>query len=104
MGIYSSLLWRDTVTKKEYENCTTSWLYEMLAQMLRADRYSGMLTDTSMKVTKVMSPSDRALLEVGQSYYAQGMVKQLSESKQSHLNQMGTNFIPRDRWNELTAN
>ena len=58
-------------------------------------------SSSDRKITKGMSASDIAIPGVGQSYFALGMVKQLSESKQGHLNQMCTNFIPQDRWHEL---
>ena len=68
---------------------------------VRDSCYTGTLKDTPMKITKGMSASDRAIPGVNQSYFALGMVKQLSESKQSRLNQMYANFIPHDRWHEL---
>ena len=68
---------------------------------VRDSCYTGMLKDTPMKITKGMSCSDIAIPGFHQTYYALGMVKQLSESKQGHLNQMCTNFIPQDRWHEL---
>ena len=71
---------------------------------VRDSCYTGTLKATPMKITRGMSPSDRALPGVGQSYFALGMVKELPESKQSHLNQMCANFIPRDRWHELATN
>ena len=71
---------------------------------VRDNCYTGTLRDTPMKVAKGMSPTDSVLPGDGQSYYALGMVKELSNTKQSHLNQMCTNFIPHDRWHELATN
>ena len=70
---------------------------------VRESCYTGMLKDTPMKITKGMSRSDVAIPGVHQSYCALGMVKQLSESKQAHLNQMCANFIPQDGMNLLIA-
>ena len=50
-----------------------------------------------MKIAKEMNASDMALPCVGHSYYALGMVKELSQTKQAHLNQMCANLIPPDR-------
>ena len=68
---------------------------------VRTNCYSGTLKSTPMAIRKGMSAADRVLPGLGQSYFAKGMVKQLSESKQSHLNQMCINFIPNDRWHDL---
>lgn len=83
-------VWRQTVTKKYSNLPGIRDLHDFLAlknngenaiMKVRDSYYTGMLKDTPMKITKGMSPSDRALPIVGQSYYALGMVKELSESK-----------------------
>ena len=65
--------------------------------------YAGTLVNTPMKISKEMSSKDVAIPGVGQSYCALGMIKSLSESKQTHLNQMCTNFIPNERWHTLAT-
>ena len=103
-------VWRETVTKKYGNLPGIRGLHDFLAlrnsgqdamMKVRESCYTGILMDTPMKITKGMSASDKAIPGVSQSYFALGMVKQLSESKQSHLNQMCANFIPQDRWHEL---
>ena len=49
-----------------------------------------------MKISKEMSSKDVAIPSVGQRYFALGMIESLSESKQTHLNQMCTSFIPNE--------
>ena len=71
-------------------------------KMVRANCYSGLLRNTPAQVAKGIATNDRALPGASQSYYAQRMVKNLSESKQSHLD-MCNNFIPHDRWHELAV-
>ena len=105
-------LWREAVTKKYSNLPGIRALHDFLAlrnsgqdavMKVRESCYGGTLKDTPMKVTRGMSAHDIAIPGVGQSYFALGMVKTLSESKQSHLNQMCTNFIQRDRWHELAT-
>ena len=102
--------WRDKVTKRYNNLPGIRGLRDFLALQnaganavtkVRNSCYSGVIRDTPMKVAKGKSPTDRVLPGVGQSYYALGMVKELSESKQS---QMCTNFIPRDCWHEFATN
>ena len=64
-------------------------------------RYTGTLKNTPMKLMKGMNPADRAIPGVNLSYAAKGLVKELSDSKLTHLRQMCRNFIPQDRWHEL---
>ena len=103
-------VWRDTVAAKYSNLPGIRGLHDFLVlrnsgtnaiMKIRDTCYSGALRDSPMKVVKGMNSADRVLPGVGQSYHALGMVKTLSETKQSHLNQMCRNFIPRDRWHEL---
>lgn len=98
--------WRETVTNKYSNLPGIRELHNFLvmrnndqgaAMKVRDSCYTGLLKNTPMKIAKEMNASDRALPGVGQSYYALGMVKELSQSKQAHLNQMCVNFIPQDR-------
>ena len=102
--------WRETVTQKYSSLPGIRDLHDFLAlrnvgenalMKVRSNCYSGTLKSTPMAIRKGMSAADRVLPGLGQSYFAKGMVKQLSESKQSHLNQMCINFIPNDRWHDL---
>ena len=63
--------------------------------------YQGTLRDTPMSLSQGYSPTTRALPLVTDSYRAKGNVKSLSETKEHHLKQMYTNFIPNHRWHEL---
>ena len=105
--------WRETVMKKDSSLPGIRGLHDFLGlrnrggdavMKVRDKCYTGTLKATPMKIATGMSASDRALPGVGQSYFALGMVKQLSESKQSHLNQICANFIPQDSWHELATN
>ena len=102
--------WRDTLTKKYSNLPGIRGLHDFLAlrnsgedalMKVRESCYTGTLKNTPMKISKGMSASDRAIPGVNRSYFALGMVKQLPDSKKSHLNQMCANFIPQDRWHEL---
>ena len=105
-------VWRDEVAKKYTNLPGIRGIHDFLVlrnpganavMKVRETCYSGGLKDTPMKVVKGMTPADRVLPGVGQSYYALGMIKNLTESKQSHLNQMCKNFIPQDRWHQLAT-
>ena len=104
--------WRETVTKKYSKLQGIRALHDFIAlqnsgedavMKVRDSCYTGILKNTPMKFSKGMSPSYVAIPGVGQSYYALKVVKELSENKQSHLNQMCSNFISRDRWHELAT-
>ena len=86
--------WRETVTKKYSNLPGIRGLHDFLAlrnsgqdavMKVRESCYTGVLKDTPMKVTKGMSCTDIAIPGVGQTYFALRMIKQLSESKQSHF-------------------
>ena len=83
--------WRETVTKKYSNLPGIRGLHDFLAlrnsgqdavMKVRESCYTGILKDTPMKVIKGMSCTDIAIPGVGQTYFALGMIKQLSESKQ----------------------
>ena len=102
--------WRDVVSKKYSNLPGIRELHDFLAlrnagenatMMVRDNCYSGPLKTTPMSIRKGLGPQDRALPGVGDLYFAKGLVKTLSEGKQSHLNQMNINFIPESRRHEL---
>ena len=81
--------WRDTVTKKYNNLPGLRGLHEFLAPRnpganalikVRDNCYTG-IRDTPMKVAKGTSQTESVLPGVGQSYYALGMIKELSDSK-----------------------
>lgn len=101
-------VWRETLTNKYSNLPGIRGLHDFLAlhnsgqdtvMKVRERCYTGTFKDTPMKITRGMSTSDRGIPGVDQSYFALGMVKQLSESKSGHLNQMCANFILRDGMN-----
>ena len=105
--------WRKTVANKYSNLPGIRELHDFLAlrnhgqdaaMKVRDNCYTSPLKNTPMKIAKGMNASDIALPCVGHSYYALGMGKELSQSKQAHLNQMCANFIPPDRWHTLSTN
>ena len=63
--------------------------------------YSGTLKNTPMHLTRGYTREFLALPTVNDTYIAQGKIKQLSDTKLSHLKQMCSNYIPREEWHEL---
>ena len=99
-------VWRRTVASKYSNPPGFRELHDFLAlrnhgedaaMKVRDNCYTDPLKNTPMKIAKGRNASNMALPCVGHSYYALGMVKELSQSKQAHLYQMCANFIPQDR-------
>ena len=102
--------WRDIVTQK-YSNLPGIRSYhDFLAvknpgaeavMKVRELCYTGTLRNTPMHLTKGYTRQFIALPTVNDTYSAQRKVRELSESKLSHLKQMCSNYIQRDEWHEL---
>lgn len=100
--------WRDVVTQK-YSNLPGIRLYHDFSAIKNPGAeavmkvcelcYAGTLWDMPMRLT--MGYTNEAIALPTVNYTAQRKVKELSETKLSHLKQMYSNYIQLDEWHEL---